>query len=234
MDHAHRGETALTAGKHEEAITHFSEAIKQSPTAATYYIKRSTAYQRTSQHKEALQDADIAVVLATKREKRELIAHAQLRRGIALFNLERYGDAAFVFGIAKKWNEKDKSLGIWEIKVRGKLEALEEADASKKEITVKETPEVELPSGPSKITSSATSAVQKVTADATKKVEDTKAKEVSQTPAEKIRHDWYQNAENVYFTLLAKGVPQDEATIEMQERSVSLACFNRIIGARSI
>lgn len=223
MDHAHRGEAALTAGKHEDAVTHFSEAIKQSPTAATYYIKRSTAYQRTLQYKEALQDADIAVVLATKREKRELIAQAQLRRGIALFNLERYGDAAFVFGIAKKWNDKEKLLGIWDIKVRGKLEALEQADVAKREVTVKETPEVELPKVLSKSTSFVASPAQSPAANTNSNLQGAKVNEVGQTPAGKIRHDWYQNAENVYFTLLAKGVPQDQATIEIQERSVSLS-----------
>ncbi len=43
-----------------------------------------------------------------------------------------------------------------------------------------------------------------------------------QTPAHKIRHDWYQTADTVVLTLLVKGVPKDEASIEIRERSVRL------------
>ena len=89
MDEAHRGEAALEAKNFSEAVTLFSAALAKSPTAVPYYIKRSTAYQRSQKYSEALNDAEIAVVLALKRAKRELISQAQLRRGIALFNLQK-------------------------------------------------------------------------------------------------------------------------------------------------
>ena len=44
----------------------------------------------------------------------------------------------------------------------------------------------------------------------------------SQTMA-KIRHEWFQNAQNVTVTLYAKGVPRNKADIEINEDSVSVS-----------
>jgi len=223
MDNAKRGAEALSAGRHAEAIEAYSQAIRASPTAPDYYIKRSTAYQRSSppDFASALSDAENAVLLAQKRAKRELIVQAQLRRAIALFGLERYADSSFVFEIVKRMDPKEKTLGIWENKIKTKLAALGEDDARVK-VTVKETPDVVAPKSetvPAKSeektvasgTSSSSTAQTSATATPT------------QTPANKIRHDWYQNADNVYFTLLAKGVPKDKASIDIQERSLSIS-----------
>lgn len=42
-------------------------------------------------------------------------------------------------------------------------------------------------------------------------------------PMSKIRHEWFQNAQNVTITLYAKGVPKDSAEIEFNEDSVSVS-----------
>jgi suppressor of G2 allele of SKP1 len=68
----------------------------------------------------------------------------------------------------------------------------------------------EIPEAPSKTSTASTSDTNKSTATAPPQ---------TQTQLEKIRHDWYQNSENVYFTLLAKGVPKDKAQIEIREQS---------------
>jgi suppressor of G2 allele of SKP1 len=39
----------------------------------------------------------------------------------------------------------------------------------------------------------------------------------------KIRHEWFQNAQNVTITLYAKGVPKDKADIEIEEDSLSVS-----------
>jgi SGS domain/CS domain len=39
----------------------------------------------------------------------------------------------------------------------------------------------------------------------------------------KIRHEWFQNAQNVTVTLYAKGVPKDKAGVEINEDSVTVA-----------
>ncbi|KAF2179884.1 SGS-domain-containing protein [Zopfia rhizophila CBS 207.26] len=215
MDQAARGAAALKDSNFEEAIKQYTAAIATNPNAVDYYIKRSTAYQRTSKYPEALADAEIAVVLAHKRAKRELIKESQLRRAIALFFLERYADAEFILGIVKKLDEKEKTLGIWTMKIAGKLKGLEEGDERKK-VTAKEVPDVEIPSASN---STATKSEYSTAAPAAA-IAPTP---VVPTPANKIKHDWYQNNENVYFTLLAKGVPKDKATVEIEKDSLSIS-----------
>ncbi|OCK76835.1 SGT1 and CS domain-containing protein [Lepidopterella palustris CBS 459.81] len=217
MDQASRGAACLANSRFDEAITHYTAAIAANPTAVDYYIKRSTAHQRSTppDHAAALSDAEIAVALAHKRAKRELIKESQLRRAISLFHTQRYADAKFVFGIVKRLDEKEKTLGIWNKKVEDKLAGLEEGDP-KGVVSVKEVPEVQVPSvGPGKAVASASKAEMAKAA--------TVARPVVPTPADKIKQDWYQNSENVYFTLLAKGVPKEKATVEIEENSLSIS-----------
>jgi len=219
MDQASRGTAALNAGKFDEAIKEYTAAIAVNSNSPDYFVKRSTAYQRASppQYEAALSDADAAVVLAHKRAKRELIAQAQLRRAIVLFCLERYGDAQFVLQIVRKLDEKEKTLPIWENKVKQKLKALSEGD-DKAKVIVEELPKIEVPKSSSTQTSQATVAAP------------TTSKPVEQTPPNKIKHDWYQNNEKVYFTLLAKGVPKEQASIQIAEQSISIS-FPTVTGS---
>jgi suppressor of G2 allele of SKP1 len=140
MDQAARGAAALSASKYDEAIKHYSDAIAANPNAVLYYIGRSTAYQRSSKYPEALADAENAVISARKRQRRELVKDAQLRRGIALFFLEQYANAEYVFGLVKKLDEKEKTLGIWNMKVAAKLKDIPEGD-ERRTVTAKEYPE---------------------------------------------------------------------------------------------
>jgi suppressor of G2 allele of SKP1 len=214
MDQAVRGAAALAASNYDEAIKEYSAAIVASPTAVDYYVKRSTAYQRSKQYAEALSDAEVAVALAHKRAKRELIKDAQLRRAIALFFNERYADAEFVLGIVKRLDDKEKTIAIWDMKIQGKLKALPEDDELRK-VTAKEVPDVDI--------SNAKAASAKTDVKEEAAQETVAPKPVVPTPANKIKHDWYQNNENVYFTLLAKGVPKDKATVEIEMDSLTIS-----------
>ena len=207
MDQAARGAAALSASQYEEAIKHYTDAIAANSNAVPYYVGRSTAYQRSSKYPEALADAEYAVVLALKRARRELIKDAQLRRGIALYFMEQYANAQFIFDIVKKLDEKEKTLQIWTMKVSAKLKDIPEGD-ERREVTAKEVPDVEIAKSEEK--------AKEVTAPAA-------PKPVVPTPANKIKHDWYQNNDNVTFTLLAKGVPKDKATIDITKDSLSIS-----------
>ncbi|KAF2021136.1 SGS-domain-containing protein [Aaosphaeria arxii CBS 175.79] len=218
MDQAARGATALANSNYDEAIKEYTSAIGVNPSAARYYIQRSTAYQRSSRYADALADAETAAFLAYKRASRDLIKDAQLRRGIALYFTERYADAKFVLDIVRKMDDKEKSLAIWESKVSKKLEGLEEGDERGK-LTAKEKPEVEDPSEKKKTASTAASSVNAVKEE---KAAVAPAPVVP-TPPSKIKHDWYQNNENVYFTLLAKGVPKESATVDIANTSLSIS-----------
>ena len=228
MDQAAQGATALASGDFAAAVSHYTDAISSNPQAVDYYIKRSTAYTRTSppDHSSALQDAEIAVNLASKRGKRELIAQSQLRRGIALFGLERWADARACFDWVRKLNEKEKSLQIWGIKVEGKLKGVEDGD-ERAQVKVKEIPDVELPKeGPTKkVDKPATQKEPKLDAkpeEVTASAAEPKAEGV-QTPASKIRHEWYQTTDTVVVTLFAKGVPKDKAAVNIHQTSLSIS-----------
>lgn len=228
MDQAKRGADAFAAGRYADAIQDYSLAIKASPQSPDYHVKRSTAYQRVSPPEldKALADAEKAVILARDRAKRELIVQAQMRRVITLFALERYADAKFLLGIVRKMDPKEKTLDMWETKIDKKLGALGE-DHPAASVTVTEIPTASIMSSvatpeavvaePNKMQTSAVKTEQKPMVPA-------------QTPADKIRHDWYQNHDNVIFTLLAKGVPKDEAVVEIQESSLSIS-FPLITGS---
>jgi suppressor of G2 allele of SKP1 len=218
MDQAKKGAEALEARNYAEAIQLYSEAIKSNSNAVNYYIQRSIAYQRSSppNNAAALADTEVAVVLAHKRASRELIAKAQLRRAIILFGLERFRDAEYVFGIAKSKDPKEKTLNIWEAKIKKKLAELDDGDERGK-LQVEEIPHAELPGEPKK------ESVSTLTKAKPDEPAAPPPPAVQQTPVDKIKHEWYQNNDFVFFTLLAKGVPKDKASVDIDEHSLSIS-----------
>ncbi|KAL8680366.1 MAG: hypothetical protein Q9186_003445 [Xanthomendoza sp. 1 TL-2023] len=223
MDLAAKGATALQSKDFPAAVTHYTEALAINSQAVDYYIKRSTAYTRVSPPDcaAALKDAEVALTLASKRGKRELIIQAQLRRAIALFTLERYGDAKACFDWVKEMNKDEKSLQIWGLKVDNKLKGLDEDD-EKAKTTIQRDPDVEVPAQkevkkaaplqlpqPAKDTSNGSAQIPKV--------------EGVQTPANKIRHEWYQTDDTVVVSLFAKGVPKETTTIDIQNTSLAIS-----------
>jgi suppressor of G2 allele of SKP1 len=210
-----RGEAALEQQKFDEAVKEFTTAIANFPRSVDYHLKRSAAYSRSSppNYDAAMKDVNKAVRLAVDRAKRELIGQAQLRRAILLFNMGKYADAQFVLGLVKKLDEKNKTLPIWQSKIDTKLKTIPEDD-EKRLVKVKEIPDEEKEAEPEKVEE--------------KKIAPAAApKAPLQTPASLIKHEFYQNRENVTFTLLAKGVPQDKTEIEIEENSVSgLQCVS--------
>ncbi|KAI4237579.1 MAG: hypothetical protein L6R40_005870 [Gallowayella cf. fulva] len=223
MDQAAKGAAAIQAKDFSAAVTHYTKAIAINSQAVDYYIKRSTAYTRISPSDctAALGDAEIALTLASKRGKRELIIQAQLRRAIAFFSLGRYGDAKACFDWVKEMNKDEKSLQIWGMKVENKLKGLAEDD-DKAKATIQKYPEIAVPvqkeqpkatpvkpSEPAKDSASGLEAATKV--------------EGVQTPANKIRHEWYQTDDTVVVSLFAKGVPKNKTTIDIQDNALAIS-----------
>ena len=227
MDAAARGSTALSEKDFVAAVKHYTSAIATNPQAVDYYIKRSTAYIRQSPSNPllALLDAETAVVLAHKRGKRELIAQGQLRRGIALFTSERYADAGRCFEWVKTLNPNEKTLAIWDAKIQSKLADLGEDD-EKRQIKVKEMPEIDVDEAANAAKASKEAEAQS-SQQKKENVPPTTTSEPRpqgvQTTASKIRHDWYQSAENVTVSLMVKGVPKDKTVIEILPGSLSIS-----------
>ncbi|KAK0510366.1 hypothetical protein JMJ35_006798 [Cladonia borealis] len=229
MEQASRGASALSSGDFASAITHYTEALTINPTAVDYCIKRSTAYTRLSpaDHQASLQDAETAVQLACKRQKRELIAQSQLRRAIALFGLERFADARQCLEWAKKYNDKEKTLTIWAMKIDSKMKDLDEGHP-RAAVTVVETPDVEISTASENTNSikpvekqeepKGTHAIK----EAPKEPSTTPKPQSVQTPASKIRHEWFQTEKNVTVTLYCKGIPKDKATVEIKDNSLEV------------
>ena len=230
MDQAARGASALSSGDFSSAITHYTEAIDTNPTAPDYYIQRSIAYTRASpaNHEASLKDAELAVPLAAKRAKRELIAQSQLRRAIALFGLDRFADAKQCIEWTKKYNSKEKSLAIWEMKIESKLKGLEQGDP-RTLVKIKEIPDVQLPTS-SEPLKSGKSAEKQTETKGINDVQDTPKGPTTtppppyvQTPVSKIRHEWYQTHESVIVTLYCKGIPKDKVAVEIKDRSLEVS-----------
>lgn len=217
MDLARKGDAALSASKYDEAIQNYTDALASNPTAVKYYIGRSTAYQRSSKYTEALSDAEIAVVLATKRGVRELIKDAQFRRAIALFFLEKYGDAELILGIVKQLDEKDKTLPIWNMKVAAKLKDLPEDD-EKRKFTVEKTPNVEIPSA-----SAPSKPAEAKIIEPENNTEAAPKPSVVPTPANKVKIDWYQNNDTVTVNVMAKGVAKESVNIDFTKDTLSVS-----------
>nr|POE72840.1 protein sgt1 like a [Quercus suber] len=220
---AARGKKALDDSRYNDAIADFTAALKEFPDSPDYLIQRSTAYLRAKDNAGSLADAEHAVLSAQKRAKRELIVEAQFRRGCALYSLERFGDAEFLFALVKKMKSDHKMCDMWVNKTKMALTRLP-ADDVKRTQTVKETPEA---------------ATQESTNEPSGKKDKTvdvgnvvSASSVApqQTPVDKIKWDWYQNMENVYFTLSVKGAPKDKVQVNMQPRALNIT-FPLVSGA---
>jgi CS domain. len=114
MNAAAQGDKASAKSNYRLAIEHYTHALSELPRAPAYYISRSTAYSRLKSadggpdYQAALNDAEIALQLAKERGNRELILSAQMRRAVSLYQLERYGDAGFVFGIIADKTKSEK------------------------------------------------------------------------------------------------------------------------------
>lgn len=231
MDKAAKGAAALSSKEYSEAVKQYSLAISENPQAVDYYIKRSTAYTRISppDHDAAFQDAELALALAFKRAKRELIAQAQLRRGIALFGLEAWGNAKRCFEWVKKLDEKEKSITIWQVKVDAKLKALEEGDEKGQE-TIAEKPDVKLPEQHAEKrvvqkekNADTDSTTHASTAAAAAPQTPAVQPESVQTPASKIRHEFFDRSDSIGISLFAKGIPKDKAVVEIKANSLEMS-----------
>lgn len=170
MNYASQGDRALTRSDSPSAILYFTRALAEHPRSPAYYVKRSTANARLKpadggpNSKGALRDAEVALHLAWERGTRELVLSAQLRRGVALFQLERYGDADYLFGLVKgkldggsagkgkseelmaavgsaglRGSRESEEVAVWLMKVQMRLKRLGEGD-DKANVTVAEYP----------------------------------------------------------------------------------------------
>lgn len=218
-----RGKKALEAKDYPTAIQEFTTAIKSNQEAPTYYLDRSIAYLRCNSGIKALDDAEAGLLLAKARDRGNIIGKAQFRRGVTLYQLGRYRDAERCFAWAREKDPGEKMLGIWDVKIKSKLDAA--GKEGEVEIGVMQYPEkdvVKRAQGAG--TAAQTEGNKPATATGTPSTSVSPPKEVAvSTPPSQIRHDWYQSSETVTLSLMVKGVPKDKAIVEIEETSISIS-----------
>ncbi|KEF63656.1 uncharacterized protein A1O9_01634 [Exophiala aquamarina CBS 119918] len=243
-DAAARGSNALAKSDFPLALSEFTKASIEIPTSPDFRIQRSIAFTRIkpTRHDLALKDAEYAVLFAQKRAKREKIQAAQQRRVVSLYGLGRYADAQFILSTMERWRPADNKPAkmegdMWKARVETKLKALEEPQ----QVTAKEYPEIGIPTEaelkaelkaqlrpdgsyifPEDVTSETIQAKTLESSSSGTTKEQLRPQSTTSTMT-KIRHEWYQNPQNVTLTLYAKGVAKDKAQIDIKNDSVSVS-----------
>ncbi|KIW45903.1 uncharacterized protein PV06_01609 [Exophiala oligosperma] len=252
MEAAARASKALENGDFRGALSAYTQALIEHPLSPDYLTQRSTAFARLKPPRNdlALKDAELALISAKSRAVREKIQAAQFRRMVTLYSLGRYADAAFLVEKLKSFIPKDRKPGkmqvdMWAAKCNTKIKSNPDQT-----VTIREYPE--FPSGlppqsemvgkfkaqldsegnyvfPEDVAALSTSQQTKTATSSTEASTDVKNTTDSQSSSAtaatipKIRHEWYQNNQNVTLTLYAKGVSKDAADIEINADSVSIS-----------
>mmetsp|Transcript_19087 Transcript_19087/g.44616 ORF Transcript_19087/g.44616 Transcript_19087/m.44616 type:complete len:590 (-) Transcript_19087:247-2016(-) len=99
-----KGNTAFQAKNYEEAIKHFTEAIKHDPTDHVFFSNRSACYASLEKYDEALADGTECVRLKPDWVK------GYTRKGLAEFFLKKYDDAGETYKQGLKISPEDATL----------------------------------------------------------------------------------------------------------------------------
>ncbi|CDR96457.1 tetratricopeptide repeat domain containing protein, putative [Babesia bigemina] len=107
------GNEAFKAGKFDEAVKHFTEAIKLNPSDGILYSNRSGAYASMNMYQEALADAQQCVTLKPDWPK------GYSRKGLALYKLGKMEEAkkAYQEGLKIDPNNEPLKAGLREVDV---------------------------------------------------------------------------------------------------------------------
>ncbi|KAK6581745.1 hypothetical protein PZA11_005442 [Diplocarpon coronariae] len=212
---AAKGQEAMKISDYPAAVKHYTAALKTSQSPI-WLTQRSIALHRIGKYELSLEDADKALLASIGRQKRELIATSQFRRGVALHGLGRYGDARMCFLWCNKRNEKEKGLTMWMAKVKLDYEKAGGETAECNQTTVKEVPD---------LIGEAKEVQLQETKETTEKKTTTASVPITQTPTpkEKIRTEWYQSTATVTIEIFAKGIPKESAEVQIEEASLDVS-----------
>jgi suppressor of G2 allele of SKP1 len=232
-------EKHLENNQFEDVVKSAQKALDADPMRLRPYLQLAIAHQRLGQHEEALEAAESGICVADKKHDKASLATAQLRRAIALFQLGRAADAARALEWAKEDECKDKSIGIWQIKINQKKDQSTETDGFER-VPMDKMPQERPVARPAKKAAPAPDPSPKIQElgddddedirQALKEKEQYKASIAAQAKksqdfdANHIRNDFFQNNTSVNVSLFLKNVPMDSANVDFSATEAVLTC----------
>ena len=190
----------------EIAVTSLTKALEETDdntVRAKILEKRADAHLHLSMYETAAEDASASLTLSTGSQGSYMI------KGEALFNLDEYESAksAFEVGLAIKGNS-GKKAPLFQRWIRKCAAEIEEEEEEEKEEEEEEEEEKKGNKKEHKETPAATTpAPQILVAEAPK-------------PTPKFRHDWYQTADMVVITVMAKKQKSENVVVDITETNL--------------
>jgi len=99
-----KGNAAFNKEEYQEAIQHYTEAMKFNPNDHNLYHNRSISYAKIGQFKDSLLDAEKAIILKRDWPK------GYFRKGYALEQLKKYDEAIRAYEEGLTYNANNESL----------------------------------------------------------------------------------------------------------------------------
>ena len=99
-----KGNAAFSAGRYEEAITHFTAAIAVDPENHVLYSNRSACFSSLMRYQEALEDAEKVISIKPDWGK------GYSRKGAALYGLHRWVDAVAAYDAGLQLDPSNEQL----------------------------------------------------------------------------------------------------------------------------
>jgi suppressor of G2 allele of SKP1 len=189
----HEGNALFVDEDYEGAKQKYTEAIELNASDAEYFVKRAACNEKLREHEQSLVDADAALALQSDHQK------AMLRRGIALFGLERFRDAKKQFqsvaesAVVRRW------LAAVEEELEDEADQVEQNDNDDNEQKEKE---------------------EKTKEEETK--EEKKEEEKKEKKAVVYRREWFQSPSHVTVDLFIRGRSDDQVNVTVGDGGESV------------
>lgn len=187
----------------EKALEFYSKAIELDGTNAEYYNNRAQVKINQGKYEEAITDTNTACEINPK------IVKAYVRKGTALFHLEKYKEAYTTFKAAEILDPDDKAIKTWVRKCEAELDILgkeSSEDKSMEPIVGTSKGEIEAPKPKEEPKAPAAAPIQPPPMPA----------------GPKTRYDWYQTQTTVVVNVMLKNVKKEDCTINIEPKAVSV------------
>ena len=207
MDSYHRANELFVDEEYDAAAALYSKAVAEMPDFASALSCRSAAYIKLRKYTQALEDCNNVIKLDASLEP------AYLRKGLACFELGEYETAKRAFETGKRLrSEAGKDVTVYARNIR-------------KCDTELSHPNGVFQAAPVSAAAPAAAPIAPVPAPAPSSAAPSSSTTTMTTPIpHAIKYQYYQSAEAVNISVLAKNVTPDEAEISIQPGHLRVRC----------